>query len=302
MTKRLSAGGLCVVLVVVLAGCRSDGPPAPVSERGIARGAAVPSAASGKTYVVQPGDTLFSIAFNNGIDYRELAAINGIQDPSMIRVGQELRLSSSPAVGQVTAPARTEETRLPPAVTVTPLPPPTLTQPKVAKLPYSDKALAQMTGAQPSGSAPAAAPPASTVAAPAAAASAPPVAAGGDELNWGLPTDGKLIAGFSESAGRKGVEIAGKMGQPVSASAAGKVVYVGSGLRGYGKLVIIKHNNTYLSAYAHNNQILVKEGQDVSKGQKIAEMGNSDADQVKLHFEIRKQGKPVDPMGYLPKF
>jgi lipoprotein NlpD len=120
-----------------------------------------------------------------------------------------------------------------------------------------------------------------------------------DGLVWGMPTKGKVIAEYSEIANRKGVDIAGSKGQAVLASAAGKVVYSGSGLRGYGKLVIIKHNKTYLSAYAHNEQILVKEGQSVTKGQQIAEMGSTDADQVKLHFEIRKFGKPVDPAKYL---
>ena len=133
---------------------------------------------------------------------------------------------------------------------------------------------------------------------------APPVAAAvrtaEDAVEWGMPTSGKLVAGFSESDNRKGVDIVGQRGQAVVASAAGKVVYSGSGLRGYGKLIIIKHNKTYLSAYAHNDQILVKEGQNVSKGQKIAEMGNTDASQVELHFEIRKLGKPVDPAQYLP--
>jgi lipoprotein NlpD len=119
-------------------------------------------------------------------------------------------------------------------------------------------------------------------------------------LEWGMPTSGKVVAGFSESENRKGVDIAGQRGQAVVASAAGKVVYSGSGLRGYGKLIIIKHNKTYLSAYAHNDQILVKEGQNVNKGQKIAEMGNTDAPQVGLHFEIRRLGKPVDPAQYLP--
>ena len=121
-----------------------------------------------------------------------------------------------------------------------------------------------------------------------------------EPLEWGMPTNGKVVAGFSENDNRKGVDIVGQRGQAVVASAAGKVVYSGSGLRGYGKLIIIKHNKTYLSAYAHNDQILVKEGQNVNKGQKIAEMGNTDADQVKLHFEIRKLGKPVDPAKYLP--
>lgn len=121
---------------------------------------------------------------------------------------------------------------------------------------------------------------------------------GEDDVVWSWPTVGKVVAGFNESS-NKGVDINGKLGQPVIASAAGKVIYSGSDLRGYGKLVIIKHNKTYLSVYAHNSQILVKEGQQVSKGQKISEMGNSDADQVKLHFEIRRQGKSVDPAKYL---
>ena len=127
----------------------------------------------------------------------------------------------------------------------------------------------------------------------------PPGSFTGDEevSSWSWPTQGKVIARFTDS--NKGLDIGGKTGQPVSAAAKGKVVYSGSGLRGYGKLIIIKHNKTFLTAYAHNNQLLVKEGQVVNKGQKIAEMGSSDADQVKLHFEIRRFGKPVDPQKYL---
>ena len=120
-----------------------------------------------------------------------------------------------------------------------------------------------------------------------------------DKVDWGWPVPGKLIAGFSEAT-NKGIDIAGKQGDPVFASAGGRVVYSGQGLRGYGKLIIIKHNNTFLSAYAHNKEILVKEGQTVVKGQKIAEVGNTDADQTKLHFEIRRLGKPVDPAKFLP--
>jgi lipoprotein NlpD len=118
-----------------------------------------------------------------------------------------------------------------------------------------------------------------------------------DAVAWGWPTEGKVIRGYSES--NKGVDISGRAGQSVIAAGDGKVVYSGNGLRGYGKLIIIKHNKTFLSAYAHNSQLMVKEGQSVRKGQKIAEMGNTDADQVKLHFEIRRFGKPVDPMQYL---
>ncbi len=121
-----------------------------------------------------------------------------------------------------------------------------------------------------------------------------------DKIDWLWPAKGKVVSGFSETANLKGIDIAGTAGDPVIASAAGKVVYVGTGLRGYGKLVIVKHNKTWFSAYAHNREILVKEGQQVTRGQKIAEMGNTDADQVKLHFEIRRLGKPVDPARYLP--
>jgi lipoprotein NlpD len=119
-------------------------------------------------------------------------------------------------------------------------------------------------------------------------------------IDWQWPATGKVLSGFSDTANLKGIDIAGTAGQPVVASAAGKVVYAGSGLRGYGKLVIVKHNSTYLSAYAHNSDIVVKEGQQVTRGQKIAEMGSTDSDQVKLHFEIRRLGKPVDPLKYLP--
>ena len=118
-------------------------------------------------------------------------------------------------------------------------------------------------------------------------------------MGWIWPAQGALIAGFSEVK-NKGLDIGGKAGDPVIAAADGRVVYAGAGLRGYGNLIILKHNNTYLTAYAHNQTLLVKEDQSVQKGQKIAEMGNSDADRVKLHFEIRKQGKPVDPARYLP--
>jgi lipoprotein NlpD len=136
--------------------------------------------------------------------------------------------------------------------------------------------------------------------APPAAASAPQAPAGGEEeIAWLWPAQGTPVASFDEVK-NKGIDIAGKAGDPVLAAADGRVVYSGAGLRGYGNLIILKHNNTYLTAYAHNQTLLVKEDQSVRKGQKIAEMGNSDADRVKLHFEIRRQGKPVDPAKYLP--
>jgi lipoprotein NlpD len=127
-----------------------------------------------------------------------------------------------------------------------------------------------------------------------------PVEETGDAVTWTWPTQGKIVANFNENGGPKGLQIAGEIGQPVLASAAGRVVYTGSGLRGYGNLVIIKHNNTYLTAYAHNQSLLVKEDQNVRRGQKIAEMGSTDAERVQLHFEIRRQGRPVDPAKLLP--
>jgi lipoprotein NlpD len=240
----------------------------------------VPSPINAQNYIVQKGDTLFSIAFGHGLDYREVAELNKIDDPSLIKIGQQISLPQD-----VSQPESVEVTR--PAQPVGSAGGSTLkTQPQVEKIPYSDKALAQSHSTQNQGD------------------SGKPkllINTDGDEdsLDWGLPAKGAIVAEFSESANRKGIDIAGKLGSPIVASAAGKVVYSGNGLRGYGKLVIIKHNKLFLSAYAHNDQVLVKEGQFVTKGQKIAEMGNTDAEQVKLHFEIRKLGKPVDPAQYL---
>jgi lipoprotein NlpD len=178
-------------------------------------------------------------------------------------------------------------------------------EPRATKVPYSDKALAQMgveAGGSPVGLAPA--PPVAVEAPPVVpatpAAPEPDRSPGPDseDVDWMWPVKGKVLSGFTETT--KGMDIAGRKGLPVLAAAGGRVVYAGTGLRGYGKLVIIKHNNTWLSAYAHNDNILVKEQQDVRKGQKIAEMGSSDSDQVKLHFEVRRQGKPVDPVKILP--
>jgi lipoprotein NlpD len=243
-------------------------------------------------YVIQKGDTLYSIAFDHGLDYREVAEQNNIENPAAIQIGQQIKLLPSEDV----VIERTRIESKPLAANVE-----KKDQPKVVKLPYSDKAVAQIEKLQGEPGSPAVVivaplpPPPLPVVKPVQEADS----ATDDGLDWGMPTKGKVIGDYSESANRKGVDIAGTKGQPVLASAAGKVVYSGSGLRGYGKLVIIKHNKTFLSAYAHNEQILVKEGQSVSKGQKIAEMGSTDADQVKLHFEIRKFGKPVDPAKFL---
>ena len=241
-----------------------------------------------RTYTVQPGDTLYGIAFNFGLDYRDVAALNNITDPTVIHAGQVLRLF--PAAGA----ARGSVAAAPPAA------PAIVTQPTVVKLPYSAAAVAQIDRQEAAPIMPAVVP----VAARPAAGAGPGVyvnagvAPGNVPVKWEMPASGRVIARFSE-ADNKGIDIAGKRGQPVYASAPGKVVYAGSGLRGYGKLVIIKHNAVYLSAYAHNYKLLVKEGQMVSQGQMIAQMGSSDANRVELHFEIRKLGRPVDPAKYL---
>jgi lipoprotein NlpD len=304
----------CAALAFVAA-CASH-PPAPVVERAAApvASAAAPGAPAAKDlYTVKKGDTLYSIALDNGLDYRELAGWNGIDNPNRILVGQQLRVKSSAADNEV-AVAK-------PIVAAGALEKRTLDgnsetfkrEPKGGKEPYSDQALA---AAQASAQAK---PVEAVAAAPAVAAKSdakadaktdaktdakpadarPAEAAAADEIVWQWPAGGKTIATFNEGT-NKGVDVAGKSGDAVLAAGDGKVVYSGSGLRGYGKLVIIKHNATYLSAYAHNRSVLVKEGQAVTKGQRIAEMGDSDAEQVKLHFEIRRQGKPVDPLKYLP--
>lgn len=293
-----------------VAGCAAT-PPAPVSERprSAKKTATKPRVVAREpdwrpdVYTVQKGDTLYSIALEHGLDYRELAEANGVEDVNVIHVGRQLRLKPA-AQAALTVPLKAApavEGRL-----IGSEVPSVKNAPKPLKLAYSEKAVAQLEGQ----SAAVAAPKSEPAPAPAKLAKAeekPRPAefsreSGGeddDQVDWGWPVNGKVIAGFADSQNGKGVDIAGKAGQPVFASASGKVVYSGSGLRGYGKLIIIKHNKTYLSAYAHNSQILVKEGQAVGKGQKIAEMGDSDADRVKLHFEIRRLGRPVDPTKYL---
>ncbi|MDD5241894.1 MAG: peptidoglycan DD-metalloendopeptidase family protein [Sulfuricella sp.] len=298
------------VLALLLGGCTSMHTSAPVIERAsVARKA--PAKAKGRevdwrpqVYTVQKGDTLYGIALEYGFDYKEVAEWNSIASPYTIRVGQQLKLTtSSPAA--VVVPLKTAS-----AVEARQAGEDGLlkTQPKALRQPYSSqgdsgaKARAESYAER----AEKPVPPVARAEAPAKPAPAEEkdgIQAEDDErIEWNWPTAGKVLTGFNESSSSgKGLDISGKNGQPVLAAAPGKVVYSGSGLRGYGKLVIIKHNKTYLSAYAHNRQILIKEGQNVVKGQKIAEMGDSDADQVKLHFEIRRLGKPVDPAKYLPQ-
>jgi lipoprotein NlpD len=326
---------LALSLAAFLAGCMTRA-PAPVVERApLPPGHPPPAQAEAQparggaeappTYTVKRGDTLYQIALDHGLDYKDLAAWNNIENLNVIRVGQVLVLAAPGGAegGVTTAPLVTAPPVTPsvsearpssPAPSGRPNSATFKTEPKAVKVPYSEQALAQLKDSAARESAPAVAvaePRAPAVAPPPPAASAAPAVVArpdparvpeidDDSLGWMWPTNGKIIAAFSESANLKGIDIAGKAGQPIVASAAGKVVYVGSGLRGYGKLVIVKHNSTFLSAYAHNREIMVKEGQQVAKGQKIAEMGDSDSDQVKLHFEIRRLGKPVDPVKFLP--
>ena len=292
-----------VIVFVLLAGCKASGNHrAPVEERdGSAKKAQGSSKkqvqrdsdSRPKTYVVQKSDTLYSIAFEHGLDYREVAQQNSIENPSAIQIGQQIRLL--PSEDDASEKPRADTKPVAPAVPLTIV---KKEYPKVIKLPYSEQAAAQIEKMQYESSQPVSPPVVAVVpVSKPVQESDPPVSDEG--MEWMMPTKGKIIAEYSESANRKGVDIAGTKGQAVIASAAGKVVYSGSGLRGYGKLVIIKHNKTFLSAYAHNEQIMVKEGDNVAKGQKIAEMGSTDSDQVKLHFEIRKFGKPVDPAKFL---
>jgi lipoprotein NlpD len=284
---RLSSSALWLT-VVVMAGCASTRNNAPVVERSVVVKPAEPVLPSpdvaprpapgaenlGKPgyYTVKPGDTLIRIGLDNGQNWRDVARWNGIENPNLIEVGQTLRVVP-PGVDAAIATARP------------------VTVPRAEARPL-------------------AAPPAAAAssAVPAAVASAPataPVAAastreGDEDVNWMWPSTG-AIAGTFEEGRSKGLAILGKAGDPVFAAADGRVVYAGSGLRGYGNLVIVKHNATYLTAYAHNQTLLVKEDQAVRRGQKIAEMGSSDAERVQLHFEVRRQGKPIDPLRLMPQ-
>jgi lipoprotein NlpD len=286
LSARLGLSCALAAFVLLAAGCSSRSlSTAPVEDRGngLTRGVpvavdtgvvkALPGAENaGKPgyYTVKPGDTLIRIGLDSGQNWRDIVRWNKIENPNLIEVGQVLK---------VTAPAEN---------------PLVVTRPVIAGTAGTVAIAPNQAASAPNQAA----------SAPNQAASAPKpapaVASGSDEdLGWIWPAQGTLVAGFDE-AKNKGFDISGKAGDAIIASADGRVVYAGAGLRGYGNLIILKHNNTFLTAYAHNQTLLVKEDQSVKRGQKIAEMGNSDADRVKLHFEIRRQGKPVDPAKYLP--
>ncbi len=220
-------------------------------------------------YTVKPGDTLIRIGLDHGQGAKDIARWNSLENPNRIEVGQVLRVEPPLTTGVVTKPVQAAR-----AAALASAP---------ARAASADK-------------------PATTASAapvPPAPVAAPAISGSDEEISWLWPSEGAVLAGFDEVK-NKGLDLAGAAGEAVLAAADGRVVYVGAGLRGYGNLIILKHNNTYLTAYAHNQTLLVKEDQSVRKGQKIAEMGSSDADRVKLHFEVRRQGKPVDPAKYLP--
>ena len=317
MLSRSSLSSLFIVLT--LAACATKA-PVPVTERSRsgavtapAETAAPPRVARPGHYIVKPGDTLIRIALDHGQNYRDIAAWNGLENPNLIEVGQELRVvrPEAPAASRPAASSTAETRPVAPAAAVPAAPADGVRrEPKGGKLPYSEQAWAQaqkpdaplaVAKVEPK---PEPRPEVKPDAKPEAKPESKPEpkqepAGNGDKIDWAWPASGKVIAAFNETSS-KGVDLAGKPGDPVLAAAGGRVVYAGTGLRGYGKLVIVKHDNSFLSAYAHNQSLLVKEGQAVSKGQKIAELGDTDSDRPKLHFEIRRQGKPVDPGKYLP--
>jgi lipoprotein NlpD len=326
MTAFESRGGaaLLAAALTVLAGCASEPVQAPVSDiRPPPAPQALPAAAAEPTapsvlppghYVIKRGDTLYSIALEHGADYRDVARWNQLEDPTKISVGQVVRVT--PPEGEPTV--QVGAARGPAPLQARPLEGAGIAQqgqgdgatkvaPKALRLPYTEENLAMLS----KGEAPAAsvaqvatAPkPVAAAPSPAPAKPEPPsvaaVSRDPEGLDFIWPAKGGLLARFSEP-NSKGVDIGGKAGDPVVAAAAGQVLYTGTGIRGFGKLIVIRHENGFSSVYAHNREILVKEGQSVSRGQRIAELGDSDADRPKLHFEIRKSGKPVDPLRYLP--
>ena len=285
LSARMGSVLTVVSVVLVLGGCGSKTlNRAPVEDRGTGGGRSgsvivnpivkqlpgFENAGKPGYYTVKPGDTLIRIGLEQGQAAKDIARWSNLENPNLIEVGQVVRVVPPTAIvsnGVVSKPVASS--------IVTPV----ATAPASAA--SADKRVAPVANA--------------ASATPAASAAS----SNEDEIGWIWPTNGTVLAGFDEVK-NKGLDIGGNAGDPVLAAADGRVVYVGAGLRGYGNLIILKHNNTYLTAYAHNKTLLIKEDQSVRKGQKIAEMGNSDADRVKLHFEVRRQGKPVDPAKYLP--
>lgn len=299
---------LSAALLGLLTACSTPRNSAPIAERAQGTGASAsvrPQVPAGPGYyIVKKGDTLYRIALDQGQAYRDIVLWNNLSNPNDIKVDQVLRTLPPEAVAGAAQTGSIASS----GVEVRALSAPATmsgggnkTAPRGDKRPYSEKALAELQKPEAAAAIAAAKAPAiATPTAPATIAESGKTAdADDDGIGWIWPAEGRVIAGFQDGK-NKGIDISGKLGQHVIAAGSGKVMYAGSGIRGYGNLVIVKHTNNLLSAYAHNKTITVKEGQSVNKGQVIAEMGNTDADAVKLHFEIRQQGKPVDPSKFLP--
>lgn len=278
--------GTGLLTLVALVACTSR-PPAPIENRSGGRTQVAPSVAevrseygaslsAGMPYKVARGDTLYSIAFRLGVDFRDLARWNGIPAPYTIYVGQTLQTRLKQAAVASVEPSARPEAAAKSAPSETPAPKqsvtPKLSSPQKIEPPPVAKPAAQPNSA----------------------------VALGPVSDWLWPNRGKVIRSYSSSL-HKGIDIAGKRGDAVRAAAAGVVVYAGTGVKGYGALLIVKHNDLYLSAYGHNDVLQVAEGDSVSAGQQIAQMGSTGTDRVKLHFEIRKQGKPINPTALLGK-
>jgi len=291
--------------VLFLAGCISQQPVPAVDRSSSSAKAAVQPSGPGY-YTVKRGDTLYRIALENGQDHRDIATWNNIANPSAIKEGQILRVAPPVAAaepttdGAVAKPiavgsgieSRSLDQPAGPAGPAVAVPPngSLKREPRVGKQPYSDEAYNRLNKVGVEVAKPAEVKPEVS----------PSVAVSTDGMVWEWPNKGKVIRLYGDSAS-KGLDFAGKPGDPVYAAADGKVIYVGEALPGYGKLMIVKHGTEYNSVYAHNSKFIAKDNDVVKLGQKIAEMGSTGTDSVKLHFEIRKQGKPVDPALYLPK-
>jgi lipoprotein NlpD len=329
------ARAITLIAALLLASCASS-PPAPVvnlsttAESPANDVAARKTASAGGTYRVVRGDTLYAIAFRNGVDFRELAAWNGIEPPYRIYAGQDLRLgpaTASASNSRVAAAVPAAPARAPTAASsASPTGPATQNGkpattggmfedvPAAPQVPVREEA-ASASAPVPHAASPEGVPPTAAVAAPPAKGgvaeatvkpAAPPKAPdeavnGAGGVVWRWPGKGPLIGNFvAGDQTRQGIDVGGTAGDPVLAAADGEVVYSGNGLLGYGELIIVKHNASFLSAYGHNRKRLVQEGERIKSGQQIAEMGSSASARDELHFEIRKNGKPVNPLDYLP--
>ena len=310
MTVR--CGQILVVSLLLLFGC-ADTPPVVIENKSVAavyvqpevrqtnthRADYGPNLVVGPDYVVEPGDTLYAVAFRLGVDYRTLASLNNIDPPYVIRVGQTLKTAPGAApAGAPTAPAtkgiQASAQQRAGGTGVQSASKSTVESTAGNRTESATESARTTAAAKPAATQSEPGPPSHTL----STAKTPTPNAPVDRWSW--PTEGKVSRAYSAER-HKGIDLVGERGSPVMATAAGVVVYAGTGVTGYGALLIVKHNDTYLSAYGHNDALLVAEGQQVDAGQVIARMGSTSSDSVKLHFEIRRNGRPVNPTSLLPQ-